>query len=121
MQKQETLLDLNNIKLYGSESEKSDKTIDAIIKGIEHKDRFPTIPVLQLSENEYALTKEHKGHHRAVGHYIANQPLRVRITKPNNSTKKEKKNLIWIGDIILIDDNLLPFNYERRKFSKFYR
>lgn len=109
-------LDLNKVDLYGWEREKSDLVIDSIVRGIEAGDDFPAVPVMMINEGKYQLDdiilKYHHsftgtfnpvdgGHRRALGHYIANQPLKCRIT----CIGAEQTEWVNLKDMVLIDDS----------------
>lgn len=91
-------LNLNDVNLRGHEREKSDLVIDSIVRGIEAGDEFPAVNVIKLSETEFELTD---GHNRALGHYIANKPLKCRLSM------REPTPLLThhIRDMILADDH----------------
>jgi hypothetical protein len=91
-----TFLDLNKVDLYGWESAKSDLVINSIFCGALARDNFPPVPVVKISEKIYQLDSRvgkcyeingndeficDGGHKRSVGHYIANVPLKVIITR----------------------------------------
>ena len=90
----ETFLDLDKNELLGWEAEKEDLVVDAIIRGIDQGDQFPPVHVNRIGENRYCLDPCHEfqdtgisdgGHNRAVGHYIAGVPLRIKVVEPLNS------------------------------------
>ncbi len=111
-----SFLDLNKVDLFGWESPQSIQSVDAIVRGIENNDVFPPVFVLRLEEDVFRLFTPDGGHTRAIGHYIANQPLRVVIKEPHNyfcyggycirirSLMRSFKEPIHIGDIPLVDN-----------------
>jgi len=134
MSDKEVFLDLNKVRLYGYESGKSDKVIDAVVRGIEQGDVFPPVIVCQVTEDEYLILRPDGGHNRAVGHYIANKPLRciVRdIDDPTEGYVPDQKvrdfveadwpERVFIGDVELVDDDKIVANYEHRKRTRVYR
>lgn len=102
----EVYLNLSKVDLFGWEEAKSDRVIDSIIEGIQQSDTFPAVDIYEISPNEYEIAKIPKtgiidgGHHRALGHFIANTPLRCRIL---GKTAKRTQP-INIRDIVLVDD-----------------
>ena len=115
-------LDLNEVDLFGWESQKSDLVIDSIIKGIEAGDDFPHVPVYRINDKCYSLIRDidyetgtiEGGHHRAVGHYIANKPLKCSIYSNKIRSRLHNFN---IKNILLVNDDTLDraAKYEIRK------
>ena len=120
-------LDLNKVNLYGWEKKKSDLVIDSIVRGIEADDNFEDpVLVYRIDENTYQLTLEENyygeidcGHRRAVGHYIANKPLKCVIVGhlPALSKKVRDQDVFNIKDTILEDDDKMPF-FDQYTFVK---
>lgn len=112
-------LDLSKKVLIGWEEEKSDKVIEAIVRGIEAEDDFPAVPVHEengiyylspLRENPDGLCDA--GHYRAVGHFIANKPLKCELLNGGPPIPNEIE--IPISRIILVDDTGQYEEHKRR-------
>jgi hypothetical protein len=108
-------LDLENIELYGYEREKSDLCIDAIIRGVESGDDFEAVDVFKVDENRYDLIFQ--GHHRAVGHYLANKPLKC-VLRSENSPLVKDEDRISIKDIEIVDDKG-EYNHAKQAFKNY--
>lgn len=115
------MLDLSTTVLYGWEREKSDLTVDALVRAIEQNTVFSPVPVFKFEGDYYlsysTLTKSKDdpdwkltdgGHNRAVAHFIARKPLLCRLVDEKPGAQRK----IPIQDIVLTDDN---GEYERRK------
>ena len=134
MSDKEVFLDLNKEKLYGYETTKSDKVINAIIKGIFFGDMFPAVDVCEVEPGKYLLLRPEGGHERAVGHYIENQPLRCNVWNLDDEinihyegqtvrdlVEADWQERVFIGDVELVDDDKMIDNYEHRKRTRHYR
>ncbi len=111
-------LDWNKYKLWGWENNRSAQSVDAIIRGIKMKDKFPPIFVYQISELEFSIVGRHYvdttdgrkkdgGHTRARGHNLINTPLLCQIEKNRPDIMPgypDPYGTIHIPEIILIDD-----------------
>lgn len=98
-----TFLDLGKIELYGWETMKSDRMVDALVRGIEAGDDFPPVRVNKISDTVYWLALNHDGgHRRAAAHYIAGKPLKV-VIEPLPSGLGIS-HPYPIKEIVLIDD-----------------
>ena len=118
-----TRLNLNRIDLFGWEQKKSIETIEDIIKKIERSHLFSPVPVvwdgnrfyldpsIEVRKRNTRFKVVDGGHNRAVAHYIANKPLKVRISKLYSPPKI---NTVLIKDVILISN---PSDY--KYLSKF--
>ena len=102
-------LDWNKHTLFGWETVKSDLVVDAIVRGIEAGDEFPPVHVHQgekgyylspLRETSHGWTDG--GHNRAVGHYIARQPLKCMLMRGGPIFPETL--CVPIPEIILEDD-----------------
>jgi hypothetical protein len=130
----DVFLDLNKVELYGYESRKSDKVIEAIIRGISSGDTFPAVNVCEVEPGKFLLLRPEGGHQRACGHYIENKPLRCNVwdleedvnvyyegQKVRDFVEADWPERVFIGDIELADDDKMVDNYENRKRTRFYR
>jgi hypothetical protein len=106
----ETYLDLNKVKLYGWERQKSDLVVDSFVRSVELGDEFSPVMVYQVDNNTYELTtlsdvpclrRTDGGHTRAVAHYIDNKPLKVKIM---GNVPKVSEGYFSIEELELIDD-----------------
>jgi len=105
-------LDWNTQKLFGSENCKSDMVIDSIIRGIEAGDNFPPVSVYADPKvpNMFYISNASRdsrrptdgGHYRALGHYIADTPLKCRLLK--SKLPKSRDDCIEIPNIIIVDN-----------------
>ena len=109
-------IDLNEVQLYGFQSACNIILVDAIIRGIKVGDRFAPLDVLELDEETFMLAGS-GGHHRAVGHYINNSPLKVRVI----GKEFDYSGAVPMGKIMLFDHRELPpygvfasYAFERR-------
>lgn len=99
-----TFLDLGKIELYGWETIKNTMLIDSIVRGIETGDDFPAVPVNKIGDMEYWLAVGRDGgHKRAMAHYIAGRPLKVRIEE--TPTGLGISHPYPVKDILLTDDH----------------
>ena len=111
-------LDLDAVKPFGWEGQKSDLVIDSIIRGINAGDNFPAVYIEKIDDENYQLTPDYYkerscldpdgGHNRAVGHYIAGRPLKCFLV--GNSERREGVN-INIIDTIITDDREFGFSF----------
>lgn len=103
-------LDLNHQILFGWELEKSSLVIDSIIRGIEAGDSFPPVPIHE-EDGRYYLSVVREtfegisdgGHYRAIGHYIANKPLRCELL--SGGPILPDSMMIPIPKISIVDDS----------------
>jgi len=123
------LLDLEKNSLFGWEHEKTDKVIDAIIRGIEAGDTFPNVKIFRgrgfgrfptglclypSFETKIPLLDDSElvfdgGHSRAVAHYIMGVPLRcelVRLQLESLPLRVTEGYVRWIDikEIKIVDD-----------------
>lgn len=129
-------LDLNLVDLYFDKREffKSDLCIDSVIRGIEAGDDFPSVPVVKINEKTYSLTLDaylisrsansripelviDGGHNRAVGHYIANKPLKCKTGNWRPLHPQFRKHVKDMN----IEDEFDGELEKRRIFRGFYR
>ncbi len=102
-------LNLREIDLRGWETHVSDLLVDSYVKGIEMRDVFPSVPVVQISQNLYDLYRgcidpnNLGGHHRAVAHFIANRPLKCEVVSQHDWPDSGVR--ISIRDILLYADS----------------
>lgn len=118
----EVFLDLNKVKLFGTENKKSDRVIEAVSKGIEMGDIFPPVPVCQVGDDEFELLESNYGggHHRAIGHYIVGKPLWCIVIDTCNKFENGRKRT-FIGDIELVNDDKAFAPYWLVSAHNFYR
>ena len=116
-------LDLNHQTLFGWESEKSDLVIDSIIRGIEAGDEFPPVPVHEENGKYYLSPLRETpdgisdaGHYRAIGHYIANKPLRCELL--NRGPIWQDSMMIPIPQISIVDDSG-QFQEHKNRFPQY--
>jgi hypothetical protein len=116
-------LDWKTQKLFGWENHKSDEVIDSIIRGIEAGDDFPAVDVYKDEKNpdvfyispfrEIFEKPTDGGHNRAIGHYIADKPLKCRLyVEGSFAFDCPVFTHIEIPDIFIVDDT---GEYDRRK------
>lgn len=119
-------LDWNKDLLFGWETEKSDRVILSIIRGIELRDDFPPVPIIG-DDGEYYISDFRKkpesdyydgGHNRAVAHYIMSEPLKCELVRRGRPTG-EQSNRIDIREIKIFDDR--GEYSQRRKGDPRYR
>jgi len=119
-------LDWNIHRLFGYENYKSDKVIDSIIRGIEAGDDFPAVQIHQDVgiKNKFYISPiiihpdmfADGGHFRALGHYIANKPLKCELlSKP---FPRIKESLIEIYNIIIVDD-FHDYDWHKERFPNY--
>jgi len=124
----EFYLDWNKHQLFVWEKVKSDRVIDAIVRGIEAGDKFPPVYVHRVKDRETLFVLSgahgHGGHNRAVGHYIAGQPLTCILEETSIDPAELPESgryskYIPVEKVVLteFDDEY----YEGRKKEKFYR
>lgn len=105
-------LDWNTQELFGWENNKSDLVIDSIIRGIEAGDDFPPVPVHRDKEksNRFYISPLREisplfsdaGHYRALGHYIADKPLKCELCE--GLSLLSDNDIVAIPNIIIVDD-----------------
>lgn len=126
MAKKKVYLDLTKVDLYGWEGMQSKPKIDAIIRGIKARDKFPPVKVYKINDNTYQLTKLFKdpknvgkgregGHSRAVGHYLEKKPLECVIEGTLEEVDLEWHMPINIRDIVLANDAYAHKRYNQIK------
>lgn len=116
-------LDLNVVELYCFQDTLETHSIDAIMRGIELGDDIPPVHVIKVSAGQYELTlngtnddENVGGHHRAVAHYLANEPLPAIIESDHGLFCIHCR--YFVGEITFYDN----FNeYQIRKQLSFYR
>lgn len=111
-------LNWNKHKLWGWEDERSIQSVDAIIRGIKMKDKFPPVFVYQINKSEFSIVGRHYvnttdgrkkdgGHTRARGHSLINTQLLCQIEKNRPDIMPgypDPYGTIRISEITLIDD-----------------
>lgn len=89
-------LDLRKVPLVGWEPFRSDKVIDAIVRGLEAGCLFPPVHVYRRQNGVYELVGPDGGHSRATGHYIVGSPLWV--TLHDSPTVVNRRSVAWQRD-----------------------
>jgi len=121
----ETLLDLNEVNLFGFQKHVFNTLIESILLGIEKNDEFPPVFVTTLNNKDFFLTYVFNpylrefdgGHHRAKAHYLAKKPLKCKIIP---FEFKAKNCTIHLEKIKIIKDTNKEFYYYHKN-KCFYR
>ena len=89
-------LDLRKESLVGWEPFRSDRVIDAIVRGLENGCLFPPVHVYRRPNGVYELVGPDGGHSRATGHYIVGCPLWA--TLHDSPTVVNRRGVAWQRD-----------------------
>ncbi|OGJ13210.1 hypothetical protein A3K82_01395 [Candidatus Pacearchaeota archaeon RBG_19FT_COMBO_34_9] len=95
-------IDLHRTEVLGWEKEKSKLVVKAIIRGIKKGDEFPPVPVQRIKDRFFLGD----GHHRAIGHYLANKPLKCELCRQifHDYNPELDNSLFPIKETVLVKD-----------------